>query len=200
MWWFLPLMLKHMTLRSIIKIKANENQRENSAMDGFMYWVQGETVMSLAIKYLNLATRQYHFPNDPPLIPHNPLGKLRWEGCLFDSSHIPSHPIRPNSDTPPTTTGDVTLVPTPLPLPPSRYSSSPKWDRGLHAHLQVLSTAFSVPDVRRLGNLFTEHLCSVIQGLLDFPVANSHSDSLSNLSVLGLLYCQSEATLKLEEE
>ncbi|XP_055496363.1 uncharacterized protein LOC129700131 [Leucoraja erinacea] len=56
---------------------------------------------------------------------------------------------------------------------------------------------------RRLGDRFAEDLRSVRKNLPELPVAqhfNSPSHSQSDLSVLGLLHCQSEQHRKLEEQ
>ncbi|XP_059821812.1 uncharacterized protein LOC132391972 [Hypanus sabinus] len=56
---------------------------------------------------------------------------------------------------------------------------------------------------RRLGDRFAEHLRSVCQRKQDLPVAthfNSTSHSHSDMSIHGLLYCQNESKLRLEEQ
>eukprot|EP00061_Rhincodon_typus_P001278 g14279.t1 len=55
----------------------------------------------------------------------------------------------------------------------------------------------------RPGDRFVEHLRSVRDKRLHFPVANhfnSPSHSLDNVSILGLLQCHNDATRRLEEQ
>eukprot|EP00061_Rhincodon_typus_P001066 g13618.t1 len=58
---------------------------------------------------------------------------------------------------------------------------------------------------RRLGDRFVEHLHSVRDKRQHLSVANhfnspSHSHSLDNMPILGLLQCHNDATQKLEEQ
>eukprot|EP00061_Rhincodon_typus_P001958 g16256.t1 len=56
---------------------------------------------------------------------------------------------------------------------------------------------------QRLGDCFEEHLRSVRDKRQHLPVANhfnSPSDSLDDMSILGLLQCHNEATQKLKEQ